>query len=63
MPRLVDADRLQTVHNYARGYTSASGKTGVTVGYIYKLIREQKLPVEVIDGMQFIVLPDSAPSR
>lgn len=57
MPRLLDADLLQTVHNYAAAYVSASGKQGVTVGYIYKLIREKKLQVEVIDGVQFILLP------
>jgi hypothetical protein len=37
----------KTVHNYAND-------KGVTVAYIYRLIREGRLKAEVIDGMYFI---------
>lgn len=57
MPTLVDIERLQTVQHYADNY-EAKGKKGVTVGYIYKLIREQKVEMVRIDGMQFIMLPE-----
>jgi hypothetical protein len=58
MPTLVDIDRLQTVQHYADAY-EAKGKKGVSVGYIYKLIREQKVEVVLIDGMKFIQLPEA----
>lgn len=57
MTELLDPARLQTVHNFAAAYTSKSGKVGVTVGYIYKLIGEGKLESVTIDGMRFIILP------
>ena len=60
MPTLVDIDRLQTVQHYADAYP-AKGKVGVSVGYIYKLIREQKVEVVEIDGMKFIQLPEPPP--
>jgi predicted ATP-dependent serine protease len=43
----VDTDTLQTVKNYSLA-------NEVTTSYIYKLIREQKLTVIIIDGVQFI---------
>jgi hypothetical protein len=61
MPTLVDIERLQTVHNYSKTYTTKSGKVGVSVGYIYRLIDKQKLEAVTIDGMRFIVLPEQPP--
>jgi hypothetical protein len=37
----------KTVHNFAKS-------KGVTVGYIYNLIKDGKIKAEVIDGMKFI---------
>jgi hypothetical protein len=38
---------LKTIKNYALG-------NNVTPSYIYKLVKEQKLQVVTIDGVQFI---------
>lgn len=43
----INIDKLQTIKNYA-----AANK--ITTSYIYKLIREAKMTVFVIDGVQFI---------
>ena len=40
-------ETLKTVKNYALDHK-------VTPSYVYKLIREQKMKPEVIDGVQFI---------
>jgi hypothetical protein len=37
----------KTVNNFAKS-------KGVTVGYIYNLIKDGKIKAEVIDGMKFI---------
>lgn len=63
MTELLDPSRLQTVHNFAAAYTSKSGKTGVSVGYIYRLISEGKVEAVTIDGMKFIVLPPPPPKQ
>ena len=52
---MIDATQLQTVFNYAATRIGRSGKP-VTVGYVYKLIQDGKLPTVVIDGIRFIVL-------
>lgn len=61
---MIDPAQLQTVHNYAASRIGRNGKP-VTVGYVYKLIKEKKLPTQTIDGMVFIdlsQLPSPAPA-
>jgi hypothetical protein len=43
----VDVTNLQTIKNYAV-------KNGITPSYIYKLIKEEKMKVVMIDGVQFV---------
>ena len=43
----INIENLQTVKNYAL-------KQGVTPSYIYKRVKEQKMTVVTIDGVQFI---------
>ena len=38
---------LQTIKNYA-------AKEGVTPSYIYKLAKENKMQIVIIDGVQFV---------
>lgn len=47
----VDIFNLQTIKNYAL-------RQGVTPSYIYKRIKEQKMAVVTIDGVQFINTKD-----
>ena len=60
MAELLDPSTLQTVHHFAADYR---GSKGVTPSYIYRLIREKRLPSFVIDGTVFVVVPprDSIP--
>jgi hypothetical protein len=55
MTELIDPRRLQTVHNYAAEY---NGGKGVTPSYIYRLIREKKVPSVTIDGTVFVELAE-----
>ena len=57
---MIDPSRLQTVFNYAATRVGRSGKP-VTVGYVYRLIKEGKLESVTIDGMAFVVLPATGP--
>jgi hypothetical protein len=43
----INIDKLQTIKNYAAA-------NNITTSYIYKLIRESKMTVFFIDGVQFI---------
>lgn len=43
----IELDYLQTIKNYAT-------LNGVTVSYIYKLAKENKMQIVNIDGVQFV---------
>lgn len=43
----INIENLQTVKNYAMA-------NNITTSYIYKLVKEQKMRVLVIDGVQFV---------
>ncbi|MFP5043078.1 hypothetical protein [Parasediminibacterium sp. JCM 36343] len=43
----INIEKLQTIKNYAL-------EMGVTTSYIYKLVKENKMAVLVIDGVQFV---------
>jgi len=45
----MNVDNLLTIANYA-----SSRKPKVTTSYIYKLIKEERMKPEVIDGVKFI---------
>ena len=47
-------ENLKTVKNYANSVTLDSTGNNPTVQYIYRLISEQVIPSEKIDGVQFI---------
>lgn len=47
----VNIESLQTIKNYAM-------KQGVTPSYIYKRVKEHKMAVVTIDGVQFINTKD-----
>lgn len=55
MSDMIDPRLLQTVHNFAAEY---NGGKGVTPSYIYRLIRENKLPSITIDGTVFVLLSE-----
>lgn len=58
MAELIDPDLLQTAYNFAAAY---NGGKGVTPSYIYRLIREKKLPSITIDGTVFVRLAEPLP--
>lgn len=47
MAKSINIEKLQTIKNYATA-------NNITTSYIYKLIKEGKMVVLVIDGVQFI---------
>jgi hypothetical protein len=55
---VIDTDRLQSIKRFAANYQGRKGK-GVAVGYIYQLINESKLKSIEIDGIKFVVLPET----
>jgi hypothetical protein len=58
MAEKIDPSRLRTVANYASTYKDGQPTHR---SYIYKLIKDGKLETVDIDGVTFVVLPESTP--
>ena len=53
---MIDETKLKTVANYAKSYKKKNGEIGATPAFIYKLIKEDRVNLILIDGVRFIVL-------
>jgi hypothetical protein len=58
--RIVPAEQLRTITQYAKEYKKEDGTIGCSVPYIKNLVDLGKLDIVEIAGSKFIIVPETA---